>query len=403
MLKLLSLAVGLFLAGCSSSSYIRHPGHKLFRAEAYSQAAESFEEEAKETGSNQLLFLLDAGMSYFQMRDYDKAIELLLRAEDLAEIKDYTSVSEEVGVLVTGQNVRGYKGEDFEKLMINAYLALAFAAKGEMESAQVECRKINLLINRMVTEGKRNYEESTFARYISALLWEASGEYNSAFIDYKKVYEQDPSYPNLIPYMIRAASLAGLNEEVRKIRSEHGSVRLLRQGKEAAELVVLVERGRAPMKQPQFNNQSLPRLVSHPMRKQSVRVSLAGESLEDFNLALDIDRLSKEFLADRLHRLKLSQLAGTATKAALAVGAGALAKDEDVGILTFLLLASADTADLRSWKSLPAEIHILRSFVEPGTYQVQLEFIGAAGEVDRVIDFGEVTFEARKKQVLVGR
>lgn len=401
--KFFTLVAFMLLGGCASNKYLGHPGHKLFKAEAYQQAADSFEASAQKPGTNQVLFLLDAGMSHFQNREYDKAIEIFLRAEDLAEIKDYTSVSEEVGVLVTGQDVRGYKGEDFEKLMINAYLALAFAAKGEMESAQVECRKINLLINRMVTDGKRNYEESTFARYISALLWEASGEYNSAFIDYKKVFEQDPSYPNLIPYMIRAAKLAGLHDEVRRIRSEHANVKLLREGRDAAELVVFIERGRAPAKKPQIQDATLPRLVSHPLPSYQMKLFVGDKEKTNFNLALDVDGLSKEFLADRLERLKLSRLAATATKAAIAVGAGALADNEDVGWLAFFLLAASDRADLRSWRSLPAEIHLLRAFVEPGTYPVELHFLNASGESRRVIDFGEVTIEARKTRVLVGR
>jgi hypothetical protein len=175
--------VGVGLSSCASQNYLNNKGHQLLRNREYGAAADVFKADAYKSGSNQVLFLLDYGSSLFSSQKYEEAIKVFLEAEKLCEIKDWTSISEEVGALATSENVRGYKGEDFEKVLINVYLALAYSSIGKIEDAQVEARKINLLLYKMIHEGKRNYEESSFARYLSGLLWETTGDFNSAYID----------------------------------------------------------------------------------------------------------------------------------------------------------------------------------------------------------------------------
>ncbi|MEO5667490.1 MAG: hypothetical protein ABIR96_05485, partial [Bdellovibrionota bacterium] len=129
------------LSGCASDRYWGADGHGAFQRRDWGAAASAFAHEGAKPGTNQVLFKLDEATSLFNDHKYTDAIPLFLQAEDLTEIKDYTSIGEEVGVLATGQSVRGYKGEDFEKVLINVYLALSYAAVGNVDEAQVECRK----------------------------------------------------------------------------------------------------------------------------------------------------------------------------------------------------------------------------------------------------------------------
>ncbi len=393
----------VFLSGCASDRYWGSEGHRSFEKRDWDQAASVWAKDAQKPGTNQLLFKLDQATALFNAGKYNEAIPIFLLAEDLAEIKDFTSIGEEVGVLATGQNTRGYKGEDFEKVLINVYLALSFAALGNVEEAQVECRKINLLLNRMITDGKRNYEESPFARYLSGMLWESSGEWNSAYIDYKFAYELDPTLPGLASDLIFAAQKMGFRDEESKWRIAHPEAPIRKDQKGWGELVLIYQQGRSPRKQPRYEDRTLPRFVARSSDDYGARVVVDGEARGELRATLDISNTSIRYLEDRIGRLKAAQLAGLATKAAIGVGVAKMSKNDDLGLLAFYALMASDQADLRSWSTLPASLQILRLPVPAGKHQVTLEVMGPSNSVIRRIEVGEVDIKARSKKFIVGR
>jgi len=393
----------LILSGCASDRYWRASGHDAFGRRDWEAAAEAYARDAKEPGTNQLLLMLDQATSLFNARKYKEAIPIFLAAEDLAEIKDYTSIGEEVGVLATGQNTRGYKGEDFEKVLINVYLALSFAALGDVEEAQVECRKINQLLNRMITEGKRNYEESPFARYLSGILWEASGEWNSAYLDYKFAYELDPTLPGLVSDLIFAAKKMGFSDEESKWRQAHPEAPLRKETKGWGELVVIYQQGLSPRKTPRLEDRTLPRFVHRSSSDFGARVVVNGEPQGEARSALDISGTSIRYLEDRVGRLKAAQLAGLAVKGAIGVGVARATKNDDLGVLAFYALMAAEQADLRSWSTLPASLQILRVPLPEGSHDVTLEVLGPSDDVIRRIEHADVSVAARSKSFIVER
>jgi len=305
-------------------------------------------------------------VALFHARNYEESIKIFLQAEKLAEIKDYTSISEEAGSLITSDNVKMYRGEDFEKVLINVYLALAFAAVGKLESAQVEARKINLILYKMITDGKRNYSESPFARYLSGLIWEAGGDWNAAYIDYK--------YPT-----------APLRER-RPDRTE---------------LIVFFQRGFGPIKVPRDGqSSSLPRFVVRYSSEYGARVQVDGAERGEMISALNVESLSIQYLEERIGKMIAKKIAGAAVKGAIAAGVGSQSDSGDLGLLVFQLLMLADQADLRSWRSLPADVQMLRVPVAPGKRMVKVEVLGAGGSVVREIDVGEVDLRKNEKRFI---
>ncbi len=394
----------ILLCSCASEKYLKNPGHSTFERRDYARAADEFGKDAKKPSSNQVLFILDQATSLFANQDFEGAIPLFLQAEKLAEIKDYTSLSEEVGVLATGENVRGYKGEDFEKILINVYLAMAFAAIGKLEDAQVEARKINLILYRMITEGKRNYQESPFARYFSALMWEANRDWNDAYIDYKKTAELDPAFPEIGRDLLNISQKMHFAEEYREWQDKypHAKPRSLKAGE--GEVVVIFEQGRSPIKVPRDGQDSvLPRFQSRSSLESGARLMVNGQAQGSFERVLDIDLLSKSFLEDRIARMKAAKVAGLVTKGALAYGIGKMAKSEDLGWLAFFVMAASDRADLRCWKTLPAELKMLRLPLKAGRYHLQVDVLTGNSTVLRSKDFGEIEVKAGKKRIFVAR
>ena len=403
----------LALGGCASDRYLANRGHELFRRREWTQAAAAFGAEAAKPGANQVLFLLDQATALFAAHKYDEAIPVFLQAEKLTEIKDYTSISEEVGTLVTSGNVRGYKGEDYEKVLVNVYLALSYAAVGKLEDAQVEARKINLILYRMIHDGKRNYEESPFARYFAAMLWEADRNWNDAYIDYKKTWELDPAFPDIGRDLIGASKKMGFTDELQKWKAqfpeakprwEHGQQEPVRGVSSDGELVAVFEKGLSPVKVPRNDeNSSLPRYMVRYSEVGSARLKINGETAGTFVPALDITKTSTRYLEDRIGRMMAAKVAGIAVKGALAVGVAKLSKSEDLGQLAFLALLLSDRADLRSWRTLPGELQMARVPLRAGTYDVEIEVLGWSGEVLRKESFPKVEIKTGQKKFIVGR
>lgn len=402
-LRLSAKSLGLFAlaaltAGCASDRYLGSDGHKEIARGNFARAADIFTKAAKEKGVNQLLFMLDEASALFADRRFDEAIKVLLEAERLTEIKDYTSLSEEAGTLLTGDNVRTYSGEDFEKVLVNVYLAIAFAAVGKLEDAQVEARKINLILYRMINEGKRNYEESPFARYLSAMIWEAGRETNDAYIDYKKTAELDAHFPEIGRDLIATANRLRFTQDERRWREAYPTQLPRTLKADEGELVVFFERGLSPVKIPRDGqDSSLPRFIKRLSTSHSARLIVNGETLGVFSPVLDIENLSIRYLEDRIAKMIAKKLAGTAVKAAVAYGVGKGSKNSDAGWLTFMALSALDRADLRSWRSLPAAIEMQRVALKAGTYKVDLQVLSSTGEVLRTQHEESLVIPARKK------
>lgn len=407
------LAAGLiWLGGCASDKYLTNPGHAAFDRREWTKAAEAFAKDNDKPNSNQVLFLMDQGTALFEARQYKEAIDVFLKAEKLAEIKDYTSISEEVGTLLTSDNVRGYKGEDFEKVLINVYLAMAFSAQGNIEEAQVEARKINQLLYRMIHEGKRNYQESPFARYFSAMLWEADGNWNDAYIDYKKTYELDPAFPDIGRDLLALSRRQGFKDEEQDWAKKFPNVKARSLGradpthgkKAEGELVVIFEKGSGPVKIPRDGqDSSLPKYVPRYSRSASARLRVNGEEMPAFASGIDVVALSTRYLEDRIGRMMAKKIAGAALKGAVAYGVAKATKSDDAGWIAFIAMLASDRADLRAWRTLPAEFQFTRVALPAGKYDVKLEVLGWSGEVIETIDYPQLEVTAGKKKFIVGR
>ena len=50
----------------------------------------------------------------------------------MSEVKDYVSIGTEAATLFTNDSIKQYKGEDFEKVIINALLAIDYSVQGKL-------------------------------------------------------------------------------------------------------------------------------------------------------------------------------------------------------------------------------------------------------------------------------
>lgn len=393
----------VFVSGCASNNYLNSPGHSAFLNGKYVEAAELFEKEIPKTNTNKLLFNLDAGTSYFNAGQYEKAIPFLLQAVKFWESKDYISITESTGGFLISENVKTYIGEDYERVLIHVFLALSYAGLEKYEDAQVEARRIDLLLKKMRDQEKKSYSESAFARYLSALFWEASGDWDAARIDYEKAFEIDSEFPNIQQDLLRACKVSGHNERYDFYKKKFKEVHELSYDRKKSELVVFISYGLSSIKSAQGSQTSLPILVSRSWHPVNVEVEVGTKLYNESQTFLDIDDLMKKFLDVKLKWLTARKLIGLGIKAGAGYAVGKVSKSQDLGILTFLALSALDTTDLRGWNTLPAGIKIIKVPLDAGFHKIKISVKSISGDTLNTIDLGQKRFLPGKKVFAIVR
>ncbi len=378
----LLLVVALPLWGCATDYVSRtRDVRQAYEAYDHEGALSRLEpEEQKEGDRDRLLVLMDKGMILHADGKYAESIKVLAEAEKLADALDLVSVSEEAAALVANERQRAYRGEDFERLMINCLQALNYAALGQEESALVEVRRMNERLRVMIAEQKKPYQQLAVAKYLAGALWEDQGELDSAFIDYWAAYERNPRLGHLADPLLRLAKQTDREAQYEKLRKAFPKADDSPLGEDEGEVLVIVEAGLSPQKQSsrRANSVDAGNLVVVPVFKDrgvpgSARVTATAGTPPSGQLAetvTSVRDVAHQHLNERIGRYLARAVAGTAVKAGIAAGAGALAKSEEVGLLAFYLLTLSNDADLRSWLSLPAEFQLVRLRMPVGPQEI---------------------------------
>src|SRR5262249_49957632 len=160
------------LSGCASYQKKVSAARDHLAHNRPDEAAKALEPLANEEGDNQLLYLLDYATALQLAGRYDESIQAFLKAGKIAEVKDYHSLSRIAGSIVLNEGMVQYKGEDYEKLLINVFLAQSFLMKGDYDGAMVETRRLEEVLNKYRIEAKRDYEQNAFAIYLQGMVWE---------------------------------------------------------------------------------------------------------------------------------------------------------------------------------------------------------------------------------------
>lgn len=365
------------------------------------EAAEKIKEKAFKDGDDQVVYLFEYGTAQQIAKNYEESNKAFLKAEDLTEIKDYHSVSRITGSLLLNEGMVQYKGDDFEKVIINGMLAINFLMQGKLESAQVECRKLNDKLYKYKFEGKKNYQQNPFAFYLSALIWENERNWDSAYIDFKKAYEINPTLPYLKEDLIRAAQNARRGEDVEKWRKQWPNVKPA-DLKNNGEIVLIYQQGWGPVKKPHPSFPRIPKLYPSVSNTTGARIEVEGGAKEDSQRVADISDIAIKQLDEQYASLIAMRAAGIATKAVVADQIRQ--KNQLLGDLAWIASNIADQADLRQWLSLPASFQVAKLRLKAGKYKVRIVGLDSSDNTTgESTDWMEVKVEPRKKSFLSWR
>ncbi|ACL65232.1 conserved hypothetical protein [Anaeromyxobacter dehalogenans 2CP-1] len=374
-----AMALGaVLLSGCAGDYVSRTRAmREAYQAGDHDRAAALAEAEVRRGPErDRLLALLDQGMILHAARRWEESLPVLARAERLAASLEAISVSEEGRALLENERARAYRGEDFEKLMINVVQALNYAALGKDEDALVEVRRVDERLRKMVQEEKKPYQQLAVARYLGGVLWEDSGNPDSAYIDYADALRLAPDLGPLAEPALRLARATGRAEEADALAAARPALGADPLGAEEGQVVLVLEAGLSPEKRSSRQGAGpellvVPVYVTRPWVRDAATLE-AGARRADAVTVTSLEEVAQVHLSERIGRIAAKAVVSTALKGGVAAAVGEATDSEVLGWLTFLALTSTSEADRRSWLSLPAELQVARLRVPAGTHEVVL-------------------------------
>jgi uncharacterized protein len=406
------------LSGCAAfSNYTKNTEKaRVSIAQGNFQQALKVFPESSAKGGNEILIRMERGTLLQATDDYQNsakefelAARLITDQENKAVISASKTASQAASLLVN-EKVIPYEGQDFEKVMVHTLDALNYLMMGNTEDARVEIRNSYRtqqdLYNahyKDIEKAKKdsqgvNYEDSfkdsssdsynrmkqtassvvsvyqnAFAYYISSLVYELNGEEDEAYIDLKKAILSAPNCTAVQKDLIRMSRDLGYRDDLDKWQNQFGKNAPF--PKDSIDIFVVFELGLAPFRE-QFKlvlpiptvglvSVAVPVYAYVPSLVTGGYVTANGRS-DGTSIVSDTDAIASRNLLDDYPILLAKQavraaIKGTATREAGKQYGGW------VQLAAGIAFAITEQADLRTWSTLPKQIHTARLFVPKGT------------------------------------
>lgn len=377
-LKTSVIVACLVVASCATYQSKVFKSRQLVESGQVSEATQQLKALADQESDDQLIYVLDYATLLQYSNDLKQSNQYFMKALKLIDQFDYQSVSRVTGSLLFSEEMVQYKGDTFEKIFVNAYLALNFLELNDLDSALVETRRINEKYQFYRQEEKKNFEMNPFATYLSAMIWEADGKYDDAYIAYKDAYKLDRNIGNINSDLIRTAKKSQRMDDYKKLKSDFPQVKDEPSwyDKSMSDIVIIFQNGWGARKD--FNPHSprfpILRSVSSESRNARISIDPFDKSGSHYNAQTEfvysVDEAAIKTLLEDQGSLVARRLGGVVAKE---VAADQIRqKNELLGFVAKVAMYASDRADLRQWSFLPKEFQMVRIRVKPGKYRVRL-------------------------------
>jgi hypothetical protein len=372
----LLIVLAWVLSGCATYQSKVQEARNLLSQDKPADAAKLLQPLAEKQNDDQLVYMLDYATALQDAANYKESAKIFGQAEKIADIQDYHSVSRIAGSLLLSQELVQYKGDNFEKVLINGMNSVNYLMMNELDDALVEVRRLNEKLHKFKYEGKKNYEQNPYAFYLSAVIWEAGKKWDDAYIDYKNTYDLVPTYPPLHEDLVRSAIRAQRPDDVKTWLAKFPEVKVKPEWKDptVGELVFIYQQGWGPRKYPRPGATTFPKLFPVTSSTQRAEVEVVDDKSTSTQRIFNVQDVAIKTLDDDFAALVAMRVAGVATKAVVADQVRQ--KNGLLGDLTFLALSAADRADLRQWSTLPQSFQVARVYLKGGNHKVRVHGLG---------------------------
>lgn len=390
-------------AGCATYQSKVSESRRLIESGNPEIAAEYLEKLSNESSGDQLIYLLDYAVSLQLSGQIEKSNRAFIQADKLSESLDYVSVSNMAGSLLFNEEMKQYKGDSFEKIFINAYLAMNFLQTNKLDDALVEARRINEKFKLYRQQEKKDFEMNSLGKYLSALAWEAAGQFDDAFIAYQEAEKIDPRNPYIYEDLLRTSKLARRQQAYQNLKNNHSiSENQNWYNKQYGEIVFIHQQGWGPRKDFLPTDYRFPMLFPYRSYTQQSQLEIDGVDNYRSQIVYDVETAAIQTLNDDVAILMAKKIAGEIAKQAVANKLSE--KNELLGSLAYIAMRASDRADLRQWSTLPQSIQMVRVYVPAGKYHLKVSGLNSYGQpTAEYKDFETVEVLPMKKTFLVWR
>ncbi|WP_286261528.1 COG3014 family protein [Thalassotalea atypica] len=400
--------------------------------------------EPSSRNTNYVLTLLEKGRlaylsgNFQQSRAwFEQAYQTIEKERSGAKVRLSSGV-EKFGSLLSNDNAILYQVPAYEQSMMHSYQALNYLYLNDLEGALVEIRRANLVqeqalranedelieanealgstgsvdwqhanaafssLNSRVGDIKNGFQNA-YTFYISGILYEAAGQLNDAYIDYKKALEIFPDNHYLQQDVLRLAHQLGMVDDIEVLERRFGDYQTTTL-KNSGQLVIIYEQDLIDARIEKGVN--LPIFTRHndfrtfnlalpsyqptvtPAKPLVLKVNddvLASEQI------VQLQALVAKQLTEQMPTMIARQVLRLAAKEQVR---HKLSKEGgDVGnILAGLYNMASERADTRSWLTLPSDVQLLKIDLVEGQHRVNINAVEGLNEIPVDITAGRTTF-----------
>jgi len=386
--------------------------------------------------ADKILYLMERGRiaqiqgDYVVSRDsFEAAIRAIKEDDDKAIISASGSAAQVTAVLVN-DNAIPYSGDGYERVMLHHFQAMNYLVLNDIEGAGVEVRRANAEQEKALRRYQNEIQttertarknkvssvppdeveaayadldqftgtvKSSFQNactfYLSALVYEISGQLNDAYIDYKKALEIFSDNIYLQEDVLRLAQQLKMNDDLSRFKTLYPRLAANDLKKEAGgELVVLFEDDFVPRKEqvkipiPVSLQKVVITAAAFPIYNITnmpvfpLVISEGGLAIASSEPVCFMSALAVKALKEKVAGIVVRQVIRSTLKAATA----GEARKEFGALGSFLVSAYnlvTENADLRSWTTLPANVQVMRVALASGEHDIFFNHAGSGANV----------------------
>lgn len=336
-----ALGISALVFGCAPKHYPLN----AFQEYDYETAVKGYRATVTKTKEKDEKNIVLADVHYaaasFVGGDYRDALAGLTTASRIMEDVEYGS-GRGAASMVLRHDLRVYKGEPYERAMAYTYLGLIYYRAGDFQNAR-SAFNLALLADRGSKGDNEAYRDDfTVAHYMIGKTYLKLGEADNAEISFTKVKKYMPDNKFADPATIKDTNFT-----------------------------LLVEMGCGPVKVPDPFVGSVDTIHTCEYPERSAEIYLDGQSLGRSAKVVDVN-----------YQAKTSGSSGRdVAQAAKGVAIAVVKQIPIIGLLGSVAeAAGVNKADLRSWRLMPGEIHVLEAKVPEGLHTLQIKFFDQAGK-----------------------
>jgi len=392
------LLAALAAAGCASYADRLEEVHQAFYGGDLGRAEDLLEGYVKDAGKDQGAYALELGIVKLALGKTRESEVILRKARDRLEDQERTRPTDYLAAALLDDRSLPYSGEDHEKIMVRAMLAIVNLLAGGGDAiayANQVFEKSRDIEAEVAPDGslyKKNYKFPGIGPYLRAVLAEADfRNYDTALRNYERLKELEPNYAYVESDIARVRdgvhaqpgngvlyvhALVGQGPRKIEIEDEPSTAAL-----NMAEIILAVARDEfvtftvIPIR--------VPEIFVPPGEISEVLVTIGGQHAGATSVVTDVGAIAvQQFQEVRDWVYARAFLRRVLKRTAIEAGRRIAREQAESHEMSFvvdliaqlvsIIFEAAERADTRCWSLLPREIQTFRVELREGIYDIGL-------------------------------